>query len=301
MGITNLFRSLRVRAPTAIEELERSGWPFVSGKSVAFDASIIAYKFINVVRTEEIPPFVTCFNRFMEKCLRHGVEPYMVFDGVPPEAKTKEIERRRKTKSASLKPSIAHFDAMREICGRIGANIVDAPQEGELECVNLIRKGICSVVVSNDGDCLAAGAPQVVIWFDSSKAQLVDLNEVMRCMGPHMTPEAFTEFCIGHGCDFGKRIPKFGEVALWNAFTNDKCTSMEQVIALGKSRKDKRFEESNLEAFRETYPICKEIFTNLVQDNGVVASGRESPYFAPPTETTKCPLPSSRKTAEPSA
>jgi len=117
--------------------------------------------------------------------LQKGIKLAFVFDGVPPDLKQKERERRREIKTeAQRKYEIAKdredMEGMKKYAARttvlskemieeakqlislFGCPVVQAPSEGEAQAARIVKNGDAFASVSQDFDTLLYGSPQLV-------------------------------------------------------------------------------------------------------------------------------------------
>lgn len=117
-------------------------------------------------------------------------------------------ETLRKAEARLIKPTRAHYDAVREYLGSLGARCVVAPTEAEKECARMCAAGEVHVVITTDADALAFGAPRVLFQYGSPKAYVVELAEVLWALD--MSLDLFRQLCVMAGCDFCERVPNVG-------------------------------------------------------------------------------------------
>ena len=253
----NLTALLRKHVPLARIPLSNGGWNFVAKKRVAFDAAILAYKFLNLCKTDDVGTLERCMDDLLVKCVRFEVEPFLVLDGKDPPLKAKEVQKRASARkkatdrgaAVSLQPRKRHFQAMARMCQRHGATVVHAPEEAELMCAQLVKQGECDLVISNDSDCLAAGA-SIVCRFDSSQAHYIDLPTALSAMtSKKHADRPFDEVAMAHMCvmlgnDFCSNIPRVGPQGVWKLFVEQGARTIDEAIAKGRTAKDARFDLS---------------------------------------------------------
>ena len=91
---------------------------------------------------------------------------------------------------------------------------VVAKGEGERACVWLVKHGYGDVVVSDDYDALALGAPRLLRNFDA-KRDTEELRFAEVLQGLEVTEEQFREICVLSGCDFFERWPGLGPLTAY--------------------------------------------------------------------------------------
>lgn len=201
----------------------------LSGKVVAIDAFNMLYQFLSSLRgpdgslmtnskgavTSHLIGIMSRTTRLMEK----GVKLVYVFDGVAPDLKEKERERRRALKESAVAQyesakEDGDEDAMRKFASRttsltpemvdaakslleaLGIPIVQAPSEGEAQAAYMQAKGDVDFVSSQDYDSFLFGAQKVVrnlsilgkrkkvskLTYETVVPEVVDLSDVLNAL-----------------------------------------------------------------------------------------------------------------------
>jgi len=167
----------------------------LSGKTIAIDAFNMLYQFLSTIRGPDGSPLSTSrgevsshlvglFSRttsFLEK----GLKPVFVFDGVAPEMKRAEQDKRREAKLEAKQLYEAakqeqDIEAMKKYASRLsrltptmvleskqlldllGVPWIDAPSEGEAQAAVMVRTGRVWASASEDFDSLLFGSPRHV-------------------------------------------------------------------------------------------------------------------------------------------
>lgn len=167
----------------------------LSGKVLAVDAFNTLYMFLTTIRGPDGSPLmdskgritshlVGLFSRF-SNLLEKGIKFVFVFDGVPPDLKKKERERRKSLKveasklyeEAKQKDDVQNMkkyaartvfltkDMIKEakmLVSAMGMPVVEAPSEGESQAAFMVKEGDAFAVMSQDADALLSGAPRCV-------------------------------------------------------------------------------------------------------------------------------------------
>lgn len=185
MGVN--LRDLVPRTSVKLEDL--------NGKVIAIDAYNAIYQFLSIIRQPDGTPLQDHSGRITShlsglfyrtsNLLEMGIKPIYVFDGVPPDLKTAEIERRRKVKvDAAIKyeralaegktvearmyaqatSSIKDYmeEDSKKLLALMGLPWVQAPSEGEAQAAYITRKGHADYTASQDYDSLLFGAPRLL-------------------------------------------------------------------------------------------------------------------------------------------
>ena len=186
----------------------------LKNKTVAIDSMNILYQFLSSIRLRDGSPLrnskgeiTSTYNGIFYKnvyMLENDITPVWVFDGKPPELKTKTREERKKVKEKALDDYIkakeeGNVEDMQKYAKRInylepkvvenskklldlmGIPYINAPSEGEAQCSYMVKKGDAYAVVSQDYDALLYGAPRTVrnITASNKPVELIELDEVL--------------------------------------------------------------------------------------------------------------------------
>ena len=167
----------------------------LKGKTLAVDAFNQLYMFISTIRQPDgslltdskgkvTSHLSGLFFRFT-KLLQQGLKFVFVFDGEVPKLKNKERERRKDLKILAQKKyeeasAEGNVEEMKKYAARtskltldmleeaknlihaLGQPIIQAPSEGEAQAAELVKKGLCYAVMSQDADSLLFGTPVLV-------------------------------------------------------------------------------------------------------------------------------------------
>ncbi|MCF7901719.1 flap endonuclease-1 [Candidatus Woesearchaeota archaeon] len=167
----------------------------LSGKILAVDAFNTLYMFLTTIRGADGSPLMDSkgnitshlqglFGRF-SNLMEKGLKFVFVFDGQPPELKTKERERRKALKEeakelyeeAKQKEDVENMKKYaartvfltkemiveaKELLFAMGIPYVEAPSEGEAQAAFMVKKGDAYAVVSQDADSLISGSPRTI-------------------------------------------------------------------------------------------------------------------------------------------
>jgi len=181
------LRDLVAPVAVSLEELK--------GKVLAIDGYNALYQFLAIIRQPDGTPLKDSRGRITShlsgifyrtaNLLEAGVKPVYVFDGKPPELKTKEIERRievkekavveykaalergdivaaRKAAQATSKLTGEMVGQAKDVLAALGVPWIQAPSEGEAQATFMTEKGDAWATVSQDYDSLLFGAPRLV-------------------------------------------------------------------------------------------------------------------------------------------
>jgi flap endonuclease-1 len=125
----------------------------------------------------------------------------------------KDINEYRKLLTQTNKMPQSSIQLFKQFFKDIGIPWVNAKGEGERTCALLNNQGICSAIISNDGDCFAYGGNLVLLEktdiFDDNGFGFVgyttaELESLLN--GVEMEFDLFQELCIMAGTDFNENI-----------------------------------------------------------------------------------------------
>jgi flap endonuclease-1 len=185
MGVN--LRDLVTPVAVSLEELK--------GKVLAVDGYNALYQFLAIIRQPDGTPLKDSRGRITShlsgifyrtaNLLEAGVKPVYVFDGKPPELKTKEIEKRievkekavveykaalergdmvaaRKAAQATSRLTVEMVGQAKDVLAALGVPWIQAPSEGEAQATFMTKKGDAWATVSQDYDSLLFGAPRLI-------------------------------------------------------------------------------------------------------------------------------------------
>ncbi|CAF0898043.1 unnamed protein product [Rotaria sp. Silwood1] len=243
MGIHNLAKLIADQAPAAIKEGEMKNY---FGRKIAVDASMSIYQFLIAVRQngenltndngETTSHLMGMFYRTI-RMVENGIKPVYVFDGKPPQMKSKELEKRleRRTEAEAemskaaeagdeeafdkfarrtVKVTREHNEECKRLLKLMGIPYVDAPTEAEAQCATLVKQGKVYGIGTEDMDALTFGADVLVRHLTFSEARKMPIREyslakVLQGLGINF--EEFIDLCILLGCDYCDSIKGIGQ------------------------------------------------------------------------------------------
>ncbi len=228
---------------------------FLSGKVIAIDAHLFLYQFLSTIRQPDGTPLTDSRGNVTShlsglffrstKLMGLGMRLIYVFDGIPPELKLKELEKRREAKSNAVhdyKKAVEEkdVDAMgkfakrtsrltkemiiesKELLDALGIPVVEAPSEGEAQAAQFVKEGTAYAVASQDADAFLFGALRVVrnlsligkkkmrskLAFETYKPELVELEDTLRTLG--ISQEQLIALGMLVGTDFHPGVMNIG-------------------------------------------------------------------------------------------
>ncbi|KAG7095376.1 hypothetical protein E1B28_006133 [Marasmius oreades] len=242
MGISGLLLALKsIQVTKHLSEF--------SGQTIAVDAYVWLHKAVYSCATELATGQATCkyVNYAMERVriLRHhGIEPYIVFDGGPLQAKRgTESERKKKredniakghmfaaqgnhsaarecyTKAVDVTPQMA-FQLIKALRAE-NVKYVVAPYEADAQLAFLEKKGLVSAILTEDSDLLVFGCKTVLFKLDAGARTVVSISQTdFASVTPSTdansislvgwSDKQFREMAILSGCDYLPSIPGVG-------------------------------------------------------------------------------------------
>jgi flap endonuclease-1 len=226
------------------------------GKMLAVDASNMLYQFLALIRMRDGSPFTDSQGHVTSHLLGltsrttrlmadYGIRQVSVFDGKPPELKSRTLGERRESRNEARKEweeavsrsdyatawskavrmsrlTQAMQDDAKKVLGLMGIPYVLAPQEGEAQAAYMARVGDVWAANSRDYDSVLFGAPRLVRYvtiagqkYLPSKSisrplipELIDLETLLRSW--QITREQLVDLAILVGTDFNTGIHGIG-------------------------------------------------------------------------------------------
>ena len=167
--------------------------------------------------------------------LENGIKPIWVFDGKPPDLKTRVLDQRKETKEKAMEDKenmleSGDFEGAKRMAGRsvkvtwemmkdakrllrlMGCPVVEAPGEAEAQCAYIVKSGLAFATASEDMDSLTFGTKVLLRGFNSKKEPIlqIDLDQVLE--GFDMSMDEFIDLCILCGCDYTTNINGVGPI-----------------------------------------------------------------------------------------
>ncbi|MDD5111989.1 MAG: flap endonuclease-1 [Candidatus Altiarchaeota archaeon] len=214
------------------------------GKTIAIDALNTLYQFLSSIRQPDGTPLMNSKGEVTShltgllyrtsNLYNLGIRPIYVFDGKPPELKVRELERRAQLKRESreewekaklegrTEDALKHakrtsrltgamLEDAKTLLGFMGVPYLQAPSEGEAQCVRLCQKNDAWAVGSQDYDALLFGAPRLVKGLTMSgkmELSLVELDKNLEALG--INRNQLIDIALLVGTDFNDGINGIG-------------------------------------------------------------------------------------------
>lgn len=227
----------------------------LSSRVIAIDAYNTLYQFLSIIRQRDGTPLKDSSGNVtshlsgilyrLTSLMEAGIKPVFVFDGKPPELKSRTIEKRAQVREnariksveareqglaeeaykyaqASSKVDATIVDDSKKLLAGMGIPFLDAPSEGEAQAAYMVRKGDADLIGSQDYDSLLFGAPSVVRNLTVSgkrklpgkniyvevKPELIDLEESLAELG--ISREQLIDIALCVGTDYNRGLENIG-------------------------------------------------------------------------------------------
>lgn len=234
MGVN--LRDIISHEPLEFEQLRN--------KTIAIDALNSIYQFLASIRQPDGTPLMDSHGNTTShlsglfyrtgRLLKLGIKPIYVFDGEPSKLKRKELAKRKSRKEAAMAEwkrakregriddarkyavrTSRFTDEMRQdsikLLKCMGIPYIQAPSEGEAQCVHVCKHGEAWAVGSQDYDSLLLGAPRLVKGLTLSgnlELSKVEIDNVLKELG--ITRQQLIDLAILVGTDFNEGIKGIG-------------------------------------------------------------------------------------------
>jgi flap endonuclease-1 len=191
--------------------------------------------------------------------MENGIKPIWVFDGKPPDLKSKELDKRTELKQGAEEKkeeaiAAGDWETAKKMAGRsikitpemmadakllvrlLGCPVVEAPGEAEAQCAVLVKNGLAFATASEDMDTLTFGSNYLLRGFNSKKEPItqIQLKEVLE--GFEMNMDEFIDLCIMCGCDYTHSIAGVGPVKAFKYITDHK--NIENILEVIKENNE---------------------------------------------------------------
>ena len=262
MGIKNLLKFLNTNYPELVKKINTNNF---QGKRIAIDASILLYQVIIAIRNSgadmintkgEISSHILgLFNKTII-LLKMNIIPIYVFDGKPPDFKSKVIKERKEIKQkafSKLEEDLSEEDRIKyfkrtvsisrkqivecmELLDLMGIPYIEAPEEADSQCAQLVKEGLVDGVLTEDMDILTFGANTIYKNLTSYKKEQLQVNLPDILEKLNLTYEQFVELCILFGCDYNERMKDITPETIYLNYSkyknmNDTCNALNRSLS----------------------------------------------------------------------
>lgn len=232
MGIRNLNKFIKENTSNGYAKININD---LEDKVIAIDTSLILYQFLIAIKSNDdlknkdgkITSHIHAILTKVLTYIKKRIYPIFVFDGKPPELKTKTIEYRNQIKKKaldnlekdlseeekkkmlkrSLRITEEQISECKEILSILGIPYIESPTEADPQCAYLVKEGIADAVISEDMDLLVFGTSKLIRGF-SNKLEMYDLNIILKEL--KLSYNEFIELSILFGCDYCQTIKQIG-------------------------------------------------------------------------------------------
>ena len=243
-----MLKFLNTNYPDLIHIIDKNDF---GKKMIAIDISILLYQVIIAIRNSgadminlqgDISSHILgLFNKTIN-LLKMNIIPIYVFDGKPPEFKTKLINLRKEVKNKAyekLNQELSKEDQIKyfkrsvsiskkqieeciELLQLMGIPYIIAPEEADSQCAELVKCGIADGVLTEDMDIMTFGADKIYRNLTSYKKDNMFIlkNEVLEAL--KVNYDEFVELCILFGCDYCDKIQDIKVDVIYNYFMKHK-------------------------------------------------------------------------------
>lgn len=227
MGIKNLLKLLNQKEGI----INKKDHKDYKGKIIAIDISILMYQVVISIRNtgtdltnnkgEITSHILGIFNKTIV-LLEKGIIPLYVFDGKPPDIKSKILKNRKNVRSKAMeklknitneKERIKYFKRCvvitrkqilecQELLKLMGIPYIVAPEEADSQCAYLSIEGLVDTVLTEDMDILTFGAKNIVRNLSSHRNEPIEISKEKILDNFNLTEKEFIELCVLLGCDY---------------------------------------------------------------------------------------------------
>ena len=220
---------LKQNVPTLIKNQKMSE---LSHKTVVIDSSIYLFKYVS--SNSLLENFFNMISIFKE----YDITPIFVFDGKTPKEKRELIEKRFKEKKDAineyyslkeklrqdetlnddakeeltdkilrLKKSIVYLkkeqiDDVKELMTSYGVEYIDAEEEADTLCVQMVFEGKAWACISDDMDMFVYGCPRVIRYLSLTMRTYALYETSTMCEKLDVTLNELREICVLSGTDY---------------------------------------------------------------------------------------------------
>jgi len=222
MGVKGLWKFIKDKDKNREAINQQVKLKNYSGKRIAIDVNLVLKNFIHNTERKKGQPRknndgkVTShlFGLFHStiKLIENKIKPVYVFDGTPPDLKKEDLYEffgePPELKKYQLSKETISLQA-RDLLDLMGIKYVNAKEEAEAQCCDMVKKGIVDYVATNDMDALPFGAKIFLRNITSSK-NLEEINSKKVLEVLRLDYNQLIDFCILLGCSYSETIPKIG-------------------------------------------------------------------------------------------
>ncbi|KAL7719620.1 Flap endonuclease 1 [Entamoeba marina] len=241
MGIKGLSKLLAINAPNSMKEKTMDDY---SGKIIAVDAGIFMYQFLIAIIYSKGASVIDEYNEITShiigtfyktiKLLSVGIKPVFVFDGkINTDYKEGQKDEDFNLQSGRMATQITkeQSNEVKKLLELMGVPCIEASCEAEGTCAELVKKGKCYGIATEDMDALTLGSKIVIRNLTCGNSYMNTVMEYdLGCVLQEMdfTMDMFVDLCILLGCDYCDTIKGIGPARAFELIRNYK--SIEEIL-----------------------------------------------------------------------
>lgn len=281
MGIKNLQKLIDVKAPKAVQTVTTTD---LKGLTLAIDTSLMVHQVVTAIRsngtnfTDEegntTTHIVGIFNK-VKWFLENKITPIFVFDGKPPAIKMDTLNERKERiekaekqiaelsdgeendkKKVQLSQQTFVFNdtyvtQIKELLDAIGVPYVQAPEEADSVCAQLVKSGLAWGVISNDRDILTFGCDRLLYNFKTGDKEHPMIHLPTLLTELKMNQTQFIDLCILLESDYTPKIKGIGPNKAYDIIQEFK--TIQAFLVSDKGKKVKLPDDFNYEPAQEYF------------------------------------------------
>jgi flap endonuclease-1 len=217
--------------------------------------------------------------------MEKGIRPCWVFDGKPPEAKSRTLEMRKKRKEEaetnrqeaeeqgdmekalkyagmSIRVTSQMIKDAKELVKLLGLPMIEAPSEAEAQCSILAKAGKVYAVATEDMDCLTFGCPVLLRDFTNKDDPVCEIKLELILKGLGVSMKEFIDICILCGCDYAGSIDGIGPINAHKLILEYKTIEKVLDYVEEKNKDPKRKTKMTYDPDDFDYELCRKLFEN---------------------------------------
>ena len=240
MGIKNLNRFLHKHCTS--NAIQKTNISIYKNKTLVVDTSIFMYKFLAMEKTQH--GIIDLFGKMIEMFQKYNIIPIFIFDGKPPEEKSKLLKERywkkvmasrkvEELKQLLLQSTISITDtaaidhlkremeiaetnalrlrkadifAIKAFIRSLNLDIIEAEEEADELCVKQVKIQNAYAVISDDMDMLVHGCPATIRNFDinTGNCTIYFIHDILYDL--RMNIRQFREIMVLSGTDYSTNM-----------------------------------------------------------------------------------------------
>ena len=162
------------------------------------------------------------------------------------------------------------INSLKELLTNFGIPYIQAPDEAEALCNDLVNRKLGDATFSLDSDCVAYGVDNIIMDLDTTKHtfKVVDVNNL--CNITELTKSQLRDLCILCGVDYNRHSKPKLKIGPVNAYKLIKEHGSFTNVLKGKDIEGFRYDRC-LQLFSLTYPQFKDITVwNSIESDKII-------------------------------